>query len=249
MLFDLQGKRRRVVQATYLLLAVLLGGGLVFFGIGGDVQGGLFDAFSGGRGGGDDSNSAIEKRVKSNEKRVKANPDDEAARKELVRGYYQLATAQSPGSGGGFGKEAQDELRAAAANWEAYLRLEPDKPDASLGRTALQLYDPKVLNKPTEAKQAAQLIARVEDSSDAYLNLVQYATLAGDTRTADLAAQKAVDLAPKKDKKAVRRAAAKLKKPQPGAGAQAPQQPGAGAQGQAPPQPGSGPAGQAPPQP
>ena len=236
MLFDLHGKRRRVVQATYLLLAVLLGGGLVFFGIGGDVQGGLFDAFRGGGGGGDAS-SAIEKQVKSNEKRVKANPNDEAARKELVRGYYQLATVQSPGSGGGIGKEAQDELPASAANWEAYLRLEPKRPDASLARTALQLYDPKVLNKPREAKEAAQILARAENNSDAYLNLVQYAALAGDTRTADLAGQKAVDLAPKKDKKAVKRAAERLNKPQPGTGAQAPQQPGAGPPGQPPAQP------------
>jgi len=44
-LFDLKGRRRRVVQATYLLLAILMGGGLVLFGIGGDVSGGLFDAF------------------------------------------------------------------------------------------------------------------------------------------------------------------------------------------------------------
>ena len=47
MLFDLRGRgRRRTVQVIYLSLALLLGGGLVLFGIGGDVQGGLFDAFS-----------------------------------------------------------------------------------------------------------------------------------------------------------------------------------------------------------
>ena len=34
MLFDLKGKRRRVVQGVYLTLAVLMAGGLVFFGIG-----------------------------------------------------------------------------------------------------------------------------------------------------------------------------------------------------------------------
>ena len=33
MLFDLRGRRRRAVQATYLTLAILMGGGLVFFGI------------------------------------------------------------------------------------------------------------------------------------------------------------------------------------------------------------------------
>jgi hypothetical protein len=37
MLFDLRGRRRRVVQVTYLMLALLLGGGLVLFGIGGSV--------------------------------------------------------------------------------------------------------------------------------------------------------------------------------------------------------------------
>ena len=40
MLFDLRGRgRRRTVQVIYLTLALLLGGGLVLFGIGGDVQG------------------------------------------------------------------------------------------------------------------------------------------------------------------------------------------------------------------
>ena len=48
MLFDLQGRRRRMVQATYLILAVLMGGGLVLFGVGsGSISGGLFDALTG----------------------------------------------------------------------------------------------------------------------------------------------------------------------------------------------------------
>ena len=51
MLFDLQGKRRRVVQVTYLGLAILMGGGLVLAGIGSDASGGLLDAFKGGGGG------------------------------------------------------------------------------------------------------------------------------------------------------------------------------------------------------
>ena len=41
---------------------------------------------------------------------------------------------------------------------------------------------------------------------------MQYAALAGDERTADLAAQKAEDLAPKDLKKQVRQQAAQLKK-------------------------------------
>jgi hypothetical protein len=48
MLFDLRGRgRRRTVQAIYLSLAILMGGGLVLFGIGGATNGGLIDAIQG----------------------------------------------------------------------------------------------------------------------------------------------------------------------------------------------------------
>jgi hypothetical protein len=216
MLFDLQGKRRRVVQGTYLMLAVLMGGGLVFFGIGGDVSGGLFDAFKGGGGGDSDGSSAIEKRVERNERGARAKPRSERPRKELVRDYYQLATAQT-GDATKFPKETKDELAKAAAHWQAYLELEPEKPDASLARVALQVYDPNALNRPKQAEEAARLIAQSENNASAYLNLVQYAKLAGDTRTADLAGQKAVDLAPKKQRKAVKAQLKAIENPQPAA--------------------------------
>ena len=40
MLFDLKGKRKRFVQVTYVVLAVLFAVGLIGFGIGGGVSGG-----------------------------------------------------------------------------------------------------------------------------------------------------------------------------------------------------------------
>ena len=46
-----------------------------------------------------------------------------------------------------------------------------------------------------------------------YLRLVSYAAAAGDKRTADLAAKKAVDLAPKAERKQVEQQAEALKKP------------------------------------
>jgi hypothetical protein len=219
MLFDLQGKRRRVVQAVYLTLAILMGGGLVFFGIGGDVSGGLFDAFSDRQGGGSTGNSALEDRIERNEKKAAAMPQAaEAARKALVRDYYQLAVAQTTQEGG-FSDDARADLRKAAANWRAYLALEPEKPDASLANVALQVFDPAALNKPKEAQEAARVIAESRNNSNAYLNLVQYAALAKDTRTANLAAQKAVDLAPKGERKAVKEQAEQLKTPQTAGGA------------------------------
>ena len=219
MLFDLQGKRRRVVQATYLSLAVLMGGGLVFFGIGGEVSGGLFDAFSdrSGSGGGND---IVEKRIDRNEDKVKRNPRNEAARKALVRDYYQLATAQTASNATAFPDDAKDELRKSSQNWKAYLALEPRRLDTSLALLALQVHDVGALNRPKEAMEAARIIADKEENSNAYLRVVQYAALAGDTRVADLAGQKAVDLAPKSDRKNVKAQVELAKKPPSQSGAQ-----------------------------
>ena len=203
MLFDLRGKRRRTVQATYLTLAVLMGGGLVFFGIGGDVSGGLFDAFSERGGGRDDGNEVIEKRIERTEKRLQQNPRNEALLGELVRDYYGLATAQTPSGSTGFPKDARDELADAASAWQRYLRA-VEEPDPSVANYALQIYDVTALNKPAEAQKAAAIVAEAENEPTAYIRLVQYAALAKDTRTADLAGKKAIDLASEADKKAVR---------------------------------------------
>ena len=126
MLFDLRGKRRRAVQATYLMLAVLLGGGLVLFGIGGDVSGGLFNAFEDGGGG--NANSAIEDRIDQQEERLKANPQNTAVLQELVREYYQLANAKLDPQDTQFPDDAKADLRKAGAYWQRYLAAEQEKP-------------------------------------------------------------------------------------------------------------------------
>jgi len=196
-----------------------MGGGLGLFGNGGDVQGGIFDAFTGEGGNSNNGNQVIEKRVESNEKKLKANAQSERLRKSLARDYYQLATAQADANGK-FSDEGKANLRKSAANWEAYLALDPAKPDTSLARLALQVYDPTALNRKAQAQKAAQLIAQEENDAQAYLNLVQYAALAGDTRIADLAGQKAVDLAPAAQRKQVRAQVKQLKNPQAAQGAQ-----------------------------
>src|SRR3954454_10728389 len=103
MLFDLQGKRRRLVQGTYLLLAVLMGGGLVLFGVGsGSVSGGLFDAITGKDSNSPSNNSAVTSRIKRDEKALKLNPKSQAALADLVRAHYQLATNDADPNTGAF---------------------------------------------------------------------------------------------------------------------------------------------------
>jgi hypothetical protein len=202
MLFDLRGRRRRLVQATYLMLAVLLGGGLVLFGIGGDVSGGLFNAFE-GDGGGGDATKAVEEQIDRQERRLARDPQNAAILAGLTRSYYNLAAAQIP-SGGTFPEESKSDLRRAAAYWGRYSEA-VDRPDPSLAGLALQIFDPTALNQPDQAKDAALIIAERTDDPNAYLRVVQYATVAKDERTADLAAQKAVELAPKDQREAVKR--------------------------------------------
>jgi hypothetical protein len=211
MLFDIRGRRRRLVQVTYLGLALLMGGGLVFFGIGGDVSGGLFDAFS-ERGGAGDPNSAIEQRVERLEKRLRTTPDDPATLQALVRDNYQLAVSQQESGQTQFPEEAKDELRKAGSSWQRYMEAVKGEPSSATATFALRVYDVNALNQPKEAQEAASIIAGKEDDAASYLQLVAYASLAGDKRTADLATQKAVDLAPQAEKKNVKQQAEALQK-------------------------------------
>src|SRR5215212_3126848 len=110
MLFDLQGKRRRVVQISYLGLALLMRGGLVLTVIGSNASGGLLDAFKGGGGDDNKSNKVVQERIDSAEKKVSANPSDQIALKAIVRGHYQLATADADPNTGNFGTEGKQEL-------------------------------------------------------------------------------------------------------------------------------------------
>jgi tetratricopeptide (TPR) repeat protein len=213
MLFDLKGKRRRAVQATYLTLALLMGGGLVFFGIGGDVSGGLFDAFSerGGAGG----SSLIEDRLERAEKRLRANPRDAAALTEIIRANYQLAADEADRETGVFGEDARDELAKAGAAWERYLQLDPKRLDPSLAQLMVQAYGELGLNQPAKAVTAAEVFAEARPNAQAYLQLTRYASLAGQSRKADLAGEQAIALASKNDRSTVKQLVKQAKTPAP----------------------------------
>jgi hypothetical protein len=212
MLFDLRGRRRRAVQATYLTLAVLMGGGLVLFGIGGDVSGGLIDAFGGRDSDGDDANSQLEERVERQQKRLQASPQNTAVLAELVRLNYQLAATEIESGTTTVPESGKDDLRRAAGYWERYVEATDGEPDPSLARTALIIFDRTGLNRPDKAKEAVRVIAADANDTQTYLLLVQYAAAAGDTRTAGLAGQKAVDLAPKGARKQVEKQVEQIKK-------------------------------------
>jgi tetratricopeptide (TPR) repeat protein len=235
MLFDLKGKRRRVVQGTYLMLAILLGAGLVLFGIGSSTSGGLGDLFSGG-GGSNKGNSVVQKKIDAADKQLQVNPRNVAALGDVIRGHYQLATANADPNTGAFAKDARGDLQQAADAWQRYVATNPKKIDVGLARVMVQAYSGLAqLSTGAQAtatrywagaSEATELIAAQQPNPANYIALVQYATLAGQTNKADLAGNKAISLAPKAQRKAVQQQVASAKaagSSQPGgAGAPAP---------------------------
>jgi hypothetical protein len=206
MLFDLRGRgRRRTVQAIYLSLAILMGGGLVFFGIGGNTSGGLLDAFKGSNQS-QDTSELFKKRLDSAEKRVQVSPQDAKAWAELTRVRYQIAGTGNgyDQSTGAFTDKGKNELRSAEQAWDRYLTL-AKKPDDTVASLMVQAFSPQGLNKPGKAVGAMEvIIANRDETAPLYVQLAALAYQAGQTRKAELASQKAVSLAPKDDKEQIR---------------------------------------------
>lgn len=222
MLFDLRGRgRRRTVQVIYLGLAILLGGGLVLFGIGSSSSGGgIVDAVIGDGSNGSSATETLDKRIKTAVAKTIATPRKPKPWADLARLRYQRAAIDGIATDGTYTDDGKQRLSEATGAWERYLALDPDKPDARLARLMTQAYGQTGLNQPTKALQAFQIVTAAEKppNSNLFAQLAQLAYQAGDTRTGDLAASRAVDLAPKDKKKLLRTTLKQLKtqgQPQP----------------------------------
>ena len=93
MLFDLRSPgRRRVIKTVYLFLAVLIGVGLIGFGVGtGGSFGGLFSAAANGGGGSGTAGTRIINTLAKAEKRAKANPSDATLWVKAGKAAYAVA--------------------------------------------------------------------------------------------------------------------------------------------------------------
>ncbi|WP_445148042.1 hypothetical protein [Baekduia sp. Peel2402] len=206
MLFDLRGRgRRRFVQAIYLSLAILMGGGLVLFGVGGATSGGLLDAFKNDSGGQSVSDT-FKKRISDAENGVKVRPADPKAWAELTRVRFQQA---SSGDGfdqvnGVFTDKGKESLQAADQAWAKYQTL-TEKPDDTIASLMVQAYSQYGLNEPDKAVSAMEVIVDSRTpTGPLYAQLATYAYQAGQTRKAELASKKAVQLTPKDDREQIK---------------------------------------------
>jgi hypothetical protein len=199
MLFDLRGGgRRRMVQTVYILLAVLIGGGLVLFGIGGSVSGGLVDAITGNNGGSGSGLSTYRNRVNQAQRQANANPQSAPAWAALARARFQLASASDyyDTNAGQWNAQGKQILGQASNAWQRSLKLAgPKKADDGVASLMVNAYSQGGLNRPADAVTAEEVITEARPTSATFARLAILAWDAGETRTGDLASQKAVSLA------------------------------------------------------
>ena len=207
MLFDLRGSgRRSMIKAVYLTLAILMGGGLVLFGIGGDVSGGLVDALTENDGSLTSDDSRFRDRAEEAQRAAQADPQDAAAWAALARARFQYASAGDffDRNAGTFTAEGKAQLAAAAAAWERHLALAKNKPDDRAATVMVQVYGPSGLNELEKAVQAQEIITEVRPKDSTFATLALLAYQAGQTRKGDLATKEALALADEDDRETLK---------------------------------------------
>ena len=204
-----------------------MGGGLVLFGIGGNTGGGgLLDAVGSRRRRRARARARPATELKAANTALAANPDDTDALGEKIRAAFQLAKENvNPETGAPTTSRPPTRSRPTRPGRSTSsssptrrtrsppLNPGPKQPDVSLAGYMLQIYDISGLNQPAEAAKAAELVALSRPTVGAYLKLAQYSAAAGQTRTADLAAGKAVELAEPAQRKAVEKQARPTRRP------------------------------------
>ncbi len=204
MLFELGGRRKRVIQVIYALLALLMAVGLVGLGIGSGTSGGLFDAL--GIGGDASTDPQYEQQIERAEQTLATDPDNERALINLARTNFLAGQSRVEVDENGtpsVPEQAMVEFRAATDAWERYLDTNPKKPDMSAATLMIRAYtyvagsDPTLFESDLEqVVAAAQIIAEGRPSAGTELQLARFAYLAGDEKTAKAAEKRALAEAP-----------------------------------------------------
>ena len=188
MLFDLRGRgRRRTVQVIYLGLAILMGGGLVLFGIGGSTSGVCSTRSTATTAAPEPAPTACRRRT-TRDARPPGNPQNARLGRARPRAYQLAGTAPVTTRPPARSRQGQGEARVAARDaWERYLALEAKTPDPALASPHGPGLQPGRAERPEKAVAAQEIM--VDDRvprADLYAQLAVLAYQAGQTRKGDL---------------------------------------------------------------
>ena len=213
MLFDLRGRhRRRAVRLIYIGLALLMGVGLVGFGIGGGFGGGGLLSAASENGG--SSGASYSSEIKKYSKLTKEKPSNTSDWEHLVNAQLHEAGNEAyVTQAGAVTSKGKTLFRQLAQSWNSYIGLNPPKPNLELAKRMLTVFGEEGLNEPAAAVQVLQIAVEAEPtSSGLYQRLAEYAYKAHNTREGDLASEKAVSLVPAAERTRLRSELAQVKK-------------------------------------
>jgi tetratricopeptide (TPR) repeat protein len=231
MLFDLRSPgRRNLIRVVYAILAVLLGGGLVLFGIGGEGGGFLSDV---GGGGGGNGGNVFEDQIDDAEARLAQNPQDTAALAELVQLHYQAGSNQievdEESGSQSLTEEGEQQLQQSADAWDRYLKLTEkggQPPASGVSSIAVQTFSVladasfseaisstsgtdaldranDAITSWSDAAEAQRILAEGQPAGQAYANLAFFLYRSGDIAGGDQAAARAVQEAEPNERAAI----------------------------------------------
>ena len=197
MLFDLRGRhRRRAVRVIYTGLALLMGVGLVGFGIGGGFGGGggLLNAANSKEG---SSAASFSNQIKKYDKLTKEQPKNASAWEHLANAELHEAGGEAYVSSAGVTTKGKELFAKVAQAWNSYIALNPAKPNSELAQRMVTVFGQEGLNEPAAEVAVLQIAVAARPTSAAlYASLAEAAYKAHNPGVGDLAAAKAVSLAP-----------------------------------------------------
>jgi hypothetical protein len=198
MVFDLRGRRKRVVQVVYAILALLMALSLLTvvgpFSIG--------DIFGGGGGG--NPSSTLDDQAEKIERQLARSPQDEALLLALVRTRYSAGNTLiqvDPATGQqSIPPEAESEYEQAADAWNRYLGTKPTEPNPNTAQQAatalftlagLATTAGEATANLRDAAEAQAIVAAARPSVGSLSTLAYYSYAALDFEQGDKAAAKA----------------------------------------------------------
>jgi hypothetical protein len=202
MLFDLRSRgRRRTVQVVYLGLAILIGGGLVLFGVGtGSSGGGLLNGLTGN--GSNQQSAQISAQEKTALAQTRKNPGSPGAWADLISARWENASSvgydQTTGT---YTASGRTELQGVTSAWQHYVGL-TKTPDTTVATLAARAYG-QLGDYSGEAGAWEAETTAAPSEAKGYECLALSAYAAKQTRVGDLALAKLEGLVPKAQAKAI----------------------------------------------
>ena len=155
---------------------------------------------------GDDApRDVARERLEAADRVLAEHPRDPRAMEGVIRAAHAGAGEQTGTAAGIPTAQSRPYFDRAAAIWPRYLKATRGRPAPPVAAIMVRVYG-NGLNRPAPAARAALRLTEARPSSETHLQLMLWATRAGDRRTARLAGQNALELAEPQERQQVREA-------------------------------------------